>query len=451
MKNKKRALAAGGGLLLLLIAGGAFLVRDAAERPGRSWASWTVSDTLQILDASETPVVATAIVGDRSLETNCRVFTGSSEYPIGNLNDDSVLAVVSPTTAVYFGALGLWSWRPYEHRQIRLKPLIPLPVKIWRLSAVTKTAASDARNAAKRLREEWSGFDMQYTIEDVTALNETTASCNSMSQLSRTVDPRDNARTIFDPQALNVYYAESCGKDCIEAGHSCDADRRIGFVYPTGSEGTLLHELGHALLGARGIKHWAVSTGPMNVMRDSSAPGRYQFSTGQTIGMHYETSSVLMKLGLTSSHINCQQDCPSVEFEEDNECHPPEAAAFTLTAVEALFDCVECDDGQLNRVVTEARTNPGIVTTLGNTLAIAAPRPLGPEPAPPAPPENPYDANTRARQQRRAVKALELIALTNAVPQAQQARTYISNAAVSLAGYRTDVRRAINDSYVVIR
>ena len=210
-----------------------------------------------------------------------------------------------------------WNYFSDEVYTATVRRLVELRLVIWRLSENEKTSATDVTFAKHQFATQSTGIRLLSTIHDVRKAGITKADCLDVATLKTTPNPNHPTRTLFEPGAVNIYYVDECGPDCADGGRSCAGDPDVGFVYPIGSNNTLLHELGHALLGAEGTRHWKLSVSDDNLMRDGTATKpRSTISIGQAIAMNYEKTSVLGLLKHQAQALECRVDCPPLEFDQ---------------------------------------------------------------------------------------------------------------------------------------
>jgi hypothetical protein len=422
--------------LLAVVAGGATIGTGAYVLG--------TQDIIEVVDASGTPVqVATVMVtGNEYGGCHCNVGSGPKQE-VGHMTPGpSQVAVLTEDHALYFDPKVKWSYGKDTYTA-PLAGRISVPLRIWKLSRYASTIERDVEFAKERLLAEQTGLELSETIRDVTSISKfEAANCLDAHLLAKEPDPDDPTKTLFDPKAVNVYYVPSCGESCSMAGLSCP-DPRVNFVYTTNDESVLLHEVGHALLGAQGALHWRVSVSTDNIMQDSGKGLRKTLSMGQAITMNYEATSVLSTLGRQPLSLRCLVDCPKVEFDDSwSGCTaPPQLDAPPLEPLDAWLSCIECSDGQLSRLLTATWTDNAVFSRLVEELL-----PIGQQK--PTADDGPYAANNKARHQRRAVQALEAMARRGH----SGAKTAIERAhGLPPETFRGDVRTAIEQSYAATR
>ena len=442
-----------------------------------------LGDTIRAVDAAGDPAddVAIYVSGSRFGGCFCGVHEGHT-FDVGNMTPGrSHLAVFSEQHAVHYEQDVTWSYLPLDEKIVVVEPPVQVPLVIWRLSAISTTMSLDAQTATEQLQAEEAGIVLVPSIRDVSVLGIESANCSDAADLKDRNDPTTPGGKLFDDQAINVYYTESCGPGCLKSGLSCQDDRRVNFVYAVGSNNTLLHELGHALLGVQG-NHWMLSISPDNFMNDVTSPEpRKTASTGQVITMSYEQTSVLEQLGLQRGRLNCLVDCPKVEFDKTwSDCaaplhapppptpppppppEPPPPFALPepsalpqpsapsqrsappqpseVNAIDAWLNCEECSGGQLDRVINEARANDKI--SVQRLAAVLDPK-AAPDPWLLEIKDERYRANAIARRQLRALSALEILASRGTPFARSSAQEAISRAFTNIKDYRADVQREL--------
>jgi hypothetical protein len=421
MKALHWASLAGG---VLVVAGAAFIA--------------IAEDTITIVDAGGAPLSDATVfaTGNRMGGCFCYVGTGSS-LGVGNVTPGpSQVAALSKNHALHFAPNVSWTYQPTDKYKATLDPLLEVPVKVWKLIPDAPQISRDLAFAKRQLLDQETGLSLQETVRDATGIADfSNAGCQDIKALAK--------HNLYDPDAINVYYADVCGIDCAEVGKSCRADPRVNFVYEDSTESTLLHEVGHSLLGNQGVDHWDRSISSDNIMRDSVATIRATVSLGQAVTMNYEASSVLLTLKRRTIGLRCSTDCPAIEFDDSwATCSPPDSRypPAPLPAVDDWFDCIECTGGQLDRVVNEARFDDQMFGRLRNILL----------PPPGRVQDSPLigDENGPFRRQRRAVIALKSLAIRGH----EAAKLTIEQANALPAGsFRDEVRKAVAAAYAATR
>lgn len=380
----------------------------------------TLQDTITILEQSTSTVVndvTVYVTGNHWGGCFC-MFGKGGEQKLGNVTaGPSQVAALSATHNLFFDPDVHWNGLLGDKYTYTIGPPVDMPVKVWTLSGGT-TATDDLAFAKTTLTNMKTGINLVSKGVTAPSLQLTTVGCEDL--------PRLQMAGAFDAAAVNIYYAEtaSCsGSSCESMGGQSCANRQVNFVYSIGAKNVMLHELGHALLGP---DHWKSSTvGLDNIMNDASSE-RTSISTGQAIFMNYDQHSVFNSLRGFTGGLDCNSRCPRVDLDESwADCVPPTGLVQPQPSpTEEWFNCVECTQGQLERVVTDP--NESVVVALAQPFAV----------------KNPDDAeraNVLAGRQRRAVIALTRLALNGNAP----ARQAFIRAYESRAQYRPDVMRSI--------
>ncbi len=317
------------------------------------------SDKVTIVDSSGITVTdARAYVSGSKLGA-CHCLVTRPDDSLGNMTPGrSQVALQSSSHALQFDHdVKTWSHQSDDVHKVTLRPRVPVRVVVWNIVDIGDPVQPMADLARKTFDAQHVGLELSVHHEDVRELAAAipTAACEALPALKRTSHPREPNRKVFDEGAVNVYYVGSCGRDCIAAGASC-ADTRAVFVYSTADTATMTHEIGHAFLGHVGVNHWYLSTGADNVMSDRGESLRNDFSTGQAIAINHERTGALAKLRLSRVPLECAVDCPSIHVDETwSDCHkPPEADPPAEDVVTDWLNCIECSDGQLERLLERA-------------------------------------------------------------------------------------------------
>lgn len=388
-------------------------------------------DMVVMSSQSTTPItrVTTYVSGKRLGGSDfCSVFHGVSPE-VGNVaKGPSELVVISRTHGVHFdGDVQTWRDLPFDRHQVTLQDPIRVPVTVWRLAAPLRTVLKDLAGAPVFFVAQGTGISLEINRVDVSEAPKQ-ADCDSLRQLQDL--------GLFREDAINVYYTESCGPLCEDAGISCRDEPRANFVYQKGDDTTLAHEIGHALLGQLGWNHWPDRIGTDNLMRDDEE--RTSLTPGQAVAMAFEKTGALALLGRSANPLDCLKNCPPLDFAyRRNSCATASAgdAPYSGRAVASWFSCVECTDGQLERVLVDGQRDALVVEELVDGL-----RQLSMEDPILAPLHPAYRENALARRQIRALIALDRLARTDH-PRAQQAIR--SMAAIASNNLRNDVRSTL--------
>lgn len=393
----------------------------------------TRADTVLTVDISDAPVGdATVFVAGNTLGgRTCRTAQGAATTFDNLLPGKSELAALSTFHSVTFRSDVEWQVNGGEVVPITLDPISTLHVKIWNLTALS----SEVDNALIEAHVKFARTQLALTKSGLALTADTEDHRTGVAQERFDCSNRDTIRANnwFDPRYTNVYYADSCGAGCTASGWSCEGEPQWNFVYSRGDKTALLHELGHALLAMKHTDHWQETFDATNVMRDSG--DRTTFSIGQVIAMNYSLGGLLDKLGVRSPTSDCV-GCPPMTFDASwPNCEPPATTFHPPEAIEALFDCIECTSGQLEKVVDNARKQPSVLATLLLQLRridVNDQSLRGVDLA--------DRGNVVARRQQRALSALEVLALERH-PLAREAIRAAANAAPST--FRHDTLRRI--------
>jgi len=194
-------------------------------------------------------------------------------------SDDNAMALITPT----------WTDSLFDKEPVTLGKILIAPVAVWFVD----------NDPGIRNRAWWgiSWADYYYNQNNVgIAFSPTYTDISTNTNAVQLLDGTCNVNMIkasgfYRPNQLNVYYVNSLS--LFARGRNCESDPNIIFIARTADEGTLAHEIGHALSLSHPNDSPAIDGIGMENIMYSGATGRTNLTIGQALRMNLNAKSML--------------------------------------------------------------------------------------------------------------------------------------------------------------